>query len=177
MSASQLGRCSRVALLPIAGGICLSLGWILYPSQSAQACGPPVSSLDLKQKFWDTYTTVPNISTSKLSCTVCHTTEVGGEVNINLYGLDVQKLLHPPGPTSYSVCPDPLPPSFNLTSINWVDSDGDGFSNEKEINALTFPGDPTDQPQVGAMSSTATVLGDQTDPDPTNNTATATVPP
>lgn len=33
-------------------------------------------------------------------------------------------------------------------SIETIDSDGDGFTNLEEINALTFPGDPADYPQA-----------------------------
>ena len=36
----------------------------------------------------------------------------------------------------------------DFASIEELDSDGDGFTNVKEINALTFPGDPADYPQT-----------------------------
>ncbi len=35
----------------------------------------------------------------------------------------------------------------NFTAIENLDSDKDGFTNLAEINALTFPGDPSDHPQ------------------------------
>lgn len=36
----------------------------------------------------------------------------------------------------------------DFASIEALDSDGDGFTNVEEINALTFPGDPADYPQT-----------------------------
>ncbi|MDP2216070.1 MAG: PGF-CTERM sorting domain-containing protein [Methanolobus sp.] len=36
----------------------------------------------------------------------------------------------------------------DFASIEALDSDGDGFTNLEEINALTFPGDPADYPQT-----------------------------
>jgi len=41
-------------------------------------------------------------------------------------------------------------------SIEAVDSDGDGFTNLEEINALTFPGDPADHPQATSDNSPET---------------------
>lgn len=46
----------------------------------------------------------------------------------------------------------------NFTEIENLDSDGDGFTNLVEINALTFPGDPEDNPQnISESPSEATV--------------------
>jgi hypothetical protein len=38
----------------------------------------------------------------------------------------------------------------DFASIESLDSDGDGFTNLEEINALTFPGDPADYPQAAS---------------------------
>jgi hypothetical protein len=38
----------------------------------------------------------------------------------------------------------------NFAAIENLDSDGDGFTNLAEINALTFPGNPDDHPQPTA---------------------------
>jgi hypothetical protein len=66
------------------------------------------------------------------TCSLCH---IGnpGNVNLNPYG---QAFEAAPG----------FPNDAAFTAIEGADSDGDGFSNIDEINALTFPGDPADHP-------------------------------
>ncbi len=45
-----------------------------------------------------------------------------------------------------------------LTSIEGRDSDGDGYTNRQEINAMSYPGDPTDDPtKIPAPSVTYTL--------------------
>src|SRR5262245_37358943 len=41
-----------------------------------------------------------------------------------------------------------LSAEFNFPPIEGLDSDGDGFANLAEIQALTFPGNPADTPAV-----------------------------
>jgi mono/diheme cytochrome c family protein len=47
----------------------------------------------------------------------------------------------------------------NFPAIESDDSDGDGYSNIEEIQALTFPGDPTDNPGVATTTTTLAVPG------------------
>ncbi len=58
----------------------------------------------------------------------------------------------------------------NLSAIEQLDSDGDGFSNLDEIKRLTFPGDASDKP--GTVAPTSSPM-----PTPTRPSATATPPP
>jgi hypothetical protein len=45
---------------------------------------------------------------------------------------------------------------MSFTGIEGQDSDGDGFTNLEEINALTFPGDPTDYPVIETVATVNT---------------------
>jgi len=60
------------------------------------------------------------------TCDTCHTSGYG----FNSYGSDYRNS------------------SLNFQAIEGLDSDGDGFTNIDEINALTFPGDASSFPQV-----------------------------
>lgn len=66
------------------------------------------------------------IDTNLDSCKTCHTSSGG---SLNPYG------------RAYSGN------GRNFASIETLDSDSDGFNNIEEINALTFPGNPSDYPQ------------------------------
>ncbi|MCQ6963536.1 hypothetical protein PV02_10610 [Methanolobus chelungpuianus] len=68
------------------------------------------------------------------ACLNCHLDPNGGGPR-NLYGL------------AYAES------GRDFGSIEAVDSDGDGFTNLEEINALTFPGDPADHPRVTSDNS------------------------
>jgi len=57
------------------------------------------------------------------ACQVCHVSSSGGG-GLNSFGDDFEKNLH------------------DVEAIAKLDSDGDGHSNEKELKAGTFPGDP-----------------------------------
>ncbi|WP_156164116.1 MULTISPECIES: PGF-CTERM sorting domain-containing protein [unclassified Methanosarcina] len=46
----------------------------------------------------------------------------------------------------------------NFVAIENLDSDGDGFTNLVEINALTFPGNPDDYPQVTSETPSETTV-------------------
>ncbi|WP_370575762.1 PGF-CTERM sorting domain-containing protein [Methanomethylovorans sp.] len=61
----------------------------------------------------------------------------------------------------------------DFASIESLDSDGDGFTNLEEINALTFPGDPADYPQTASEvpSETGVNETDPTDRDTENTSA------
>lgn len=61
----------------------------------------------------------------------------------------------------------------NFTAIENLDSDGDGFTNLVEINALTFPGDPEDYPQTTSETpSKTTVNATEPSANPTEQPAT-----
>lgn len=62
------------------------------------------------------------------ACKVCHVSASGGG-RLNSFGEDFEKNL------------------YDVEAIAKLDSDGDGHSNEKELKAGTFPGDPNSSPQ------------------------------
>ncbi len=62
------------------------------------------------------------------ACQVCHVSSSGGG-RLNSYGDDFEENL------------------YDIEAIAKLDSDGDGHSNEKELKAGTFPGDPDSSPQ------------------------------
>ncbi len=73
----------------------------------------------------DFVNTYPNTAGTQLdSCSTCHTSVP----NRNPYGDDYKSHGH------------------NFQAIELLDSDGDGYSNIEEINALTMPGDPSSHP-------------------------------
>ncbi|MDW7732797.1 MAG: hypothetical protein SCH66_10270 [Methanolobus sp.] len=64
--------------------------------------------------------------------------------------------------------------NMDFVSIEDQDSDGDGFTNLEEINALTFPGNSEDHPQTGSDTQPETDVN-ETDPagDPATENTTA----
>jgi hypothetical protein len=62
------------------------------------------------------------------ACQVCHVSSSGGEA-LNSFGTDYSE--H----------------DNDIDAISKLDSDDDGHSNEKELKAGTFPGDPDSSPQ------------------------------
>jgi hypothetical protein len=56
--------------------------------------------------------------------------------------------------------------SMAFTAIEGIDSDGDGYNNIQEINALTFPGDMSDAP--GVTPTPTPVVGPTVTPVPTS---------
>ena len=75
--------------------------------------------------------------------------------------LDNCKLCHPGGkpPELNSYGTDYLNSGYSFATIESLDSDGDGFSNIKEINAGTWPGDATSKPGSGGDTTPPTVTG------------------
>ncbi len=59
-------------------------------------------------------------------CIVCHTASSGGPLNV--FGEDYSRL------------------GLNINATANLDSDGDGFTNEEELSAGTFPGDSNSYP-------------------------------
>ncbi|WMW26238.1 PGF-CTERM sorting domain-containing protein [Methanolobus sediminis] len=74
------------------------------------------------------------------SCDVCHSGPNGG--SLDSYG------------RAYSGS------GRNFASIEDLDSDGDGFTNIEEIEALTFPGDSSDYPEVTAVTISEPIVNE-----------------
>jgi len=113
-------------------------------------------------------TVYPFAKSTKLDdCALCHK---GGTIGKNTYGScdychhtyglqpphgDILLTLNP-----YGLAYDNAGRSQNaLVSIQGSDSDGDGYTNIAEINALTFPGDPKDYP--GLIPAPAIVMNQE----------------
>lgn len=88
------------------------------------------------------------------SCSTCHTSVP----TLNSYGLAVRSS------------------GFDFAGIGGLDSDGDGFSNLQEIQALTKPGDASDHPPVATTSTTTTTTTNPTSPTSTTSTTSTTQP-
>lgn len=74
-------------------------------------------------------------------CLVCHLSESGGG-GLNSFGSDFSEN------------------DNDIEAINNLDSDGDGHTNEEELNAGTFPGDPDSAPlSIGGWTSIAIAVG------------------
>ena len=71
------------------------------------------------------------------SCTLCHNVQ-GSEYKLNPYARQWKE-------------------DENFVAINNQDADGDGYSNIEEINAHTFPGNPSDNPST--VTTTTTIPG------------------
>ncbi len=63
-----------------------------------------------------------------------------------------------------------------LATIEGADSDGDGYSNLVEIQALTFPGDPADKPAVVPTPTVPAPTATQPSPTPTGTLVPTTQP-
>jgi mono/diheme cytochrome c family protein len=84
----------------------------------------------------------PGAAGSRISsCLLCHTNPLGGEHAMNPYGNAVGE-------------------NLNFQAVEGRDSDGDGYTNLQEIRALTFPGNPADNPAT--VVTTTTVPGGTT---------------
>jgi PGF-CTERM protein len=90
------------------------------------------------------------------ACITCHINPSGGGTR-NPYGI------------AYAAS------GRDFASIEGLDSDGDGFTNLEEINALTFPGDPVDYPQTESESSSETEVN-ETDPTGDQDTEDVSAP-
>ncbi|MCO6451078.1 MAG: hypothetical protein J5I90_09865 [Caldilineales bacterium] len=97
----------------------------------------------------------PAIAGTQLdSCSVCHTDSIP---TLNPYGADYRNHGH------------------SFPAIAALDSDGDGFDNLTEINALTFPGNAASQPGAQATATPTSSAPTPNSPTPTA-TATTTAP-
>jgi hypothetical protein len=68
------------------------------------------------------------------ACVTCHTAD---GTALNPYGASLRKSM------------------VDFNAVEKLDSDGDGYSNKAEIDALRFPGDPMDHPGVKPDSAIA----------------------
>ena len=92
------------------------------------------------------------------NCTVCHGESIE---SLNPYGMDYQEN------------------DADLMAVEPLDSDEDGFSNQEEIDALTFPGDQEDTPEGVVEDEEESVVEETLDEDesvseeePVNDTGT-----
>lgn len=85
------------------------------------------------------------------NCTVCHGESIE---SLNPYGMDYQEN------------------DADLMAVEPLDSDEDGFSNQEEIDALTFPGDPEDMPESVAEEEESVVEETPDEEEPVNDTGT-----
>ena len=76
------------------------------------------------------------------SCSICHTSPP----TKNPYGTDLNQA----GGTANNI------PAATFVAVEGLDSDGDGFTNIKEINAGTFPGNPASHPTPPGVTITIT---------------------
>ena len=106
--------------------------------------GTPMVSA--RSSFMSSFNQYYDTGDTKLdSCAICHTGSNGGG-SLNSYG------------RAYSVS------GRNYASIETLDSDGDGFSNLDEIDALTFPGNPNDYPETATENEAVTeIISETTD--------------
>jgi len=75
------------------------------------------------------------------TCRLCHSSASPGTTDLNPYGTAFRNSGH------------------NFVTIEPLDSDGDGFSNIVEINARSFPGDPSSTPTTPSDTTPPTVTG------------------
>ncbi len=118
----------RIELTLLGLFVLLGIVVLLTQTQSARA-----TSADLSLAV----SNYPNIQNSQLnSCSLCHTSAIPA---LNPYGTDY--LNHGRNQAA-------------LGLIESLDSDGDGYSNIVEIQALSFPGDPKSIPATPTSTST-----------------------
>jgi hypothetical protein len=104
--------------------VSLALAGIFFRLQQTSTASADTNDVALAE------TTYPNIVHSRIdTCALCHTSSIP---NLNPFG------------AAYMAQGRFL--ASSLRAIEAVDSDGDGFTNIREIAALTFPGNPADHP-------------------------------
>jgi hypothetical protein len=126
-------RLSKITLWIGAGiGLALILTAVLLDNVTpASAKGSDLTLAEAKY---------PKMVNSRIdSCTLCHTSAP----SLNAYGSAYKS--HGRNTAA-------------LTAIEALDSDGDGFTNLQEINALTFPGSASDKPAAGPTATRTPTL-------------------
>ena len=124
MDRGTQSRPARRLFFPGVLGVVAVLSAMLSAVGFAVLVGPADSTPEHQSKFTSKYR---NVRGSKLeSCKTCHSGDTGNAQNVNVYGKDFAAANH------------------DFAAVEGKDSDGDGFSNIDEINAKTYPGDPSD---------------------------------
>lgn len=132
----------RIATLVVVMALSTMVGLAAWTS-------PAESQPQYLSEFNDKYDT----SGSRLdSCMTCHASSSPNAQNLNPYGTDFGANNH------------------DFAAVEPLDSDGDGFTNIDEINALTFPGDPEDNPDTKPEPEP------EPEPEPTTTTTTSPSP-
>ncbi len=146
----QYGISSRIVL--IVTGAFMLLAVMIASSKPQPTSALPGDLSGAVSKY-------PNLAASSLNtCDLCHTSSVP---NLNPYGAAYKSNGRSPAA---------------LGLIENLDSDGDGFTNLQELNALTFPGNPASKPAIPTATNTSVPVPTNTSvPNPTN-TPIPTVP-
>lgn len=147
-------RHRRIRNLPIWLGLVISLALVVFAillERVTTASAQPGDLVLAEGQY-------PNMLGSRIdTCVLCHTSSIP---SLNPFGIDYRA-----NGRSASA----------LVAIQNLDSDGDGFTNLQEINALTFPGNANDIPAAATQAPTATAtLGGYPPPEATA-TLTATL--
>jgi len=120
----------------------LALGFLLVRTDTAEAQNEYVGLLT---------TAYPGTAGTKLAdCTTCHTSGLG----FNSFGTDLKAA------------------GLNFSAVAGMDSDGDGFTNDEELKALTFPGSSSDKPATTTTQATTPPTTSPTTPGTSPSTST-----
>jgi len=109
----------RITLAAVAGIVLLAGAAFALPADSTL--------------FKQLYNPAAGTKLASAGCLVCHDKAPFTKTGLNRYGQDVAKQAKPRTAASFK-------------AIEALDSDKDGVSNLKEIQAGTLPGDPTSKP-------------------------------
>lgn len=90
-----------------------------------------VAKLAFSKDFSDTYGIKKTSAIGQAKCGACH---VGTKTKLNVYGVDLQKAMRAEKTKILT--------GSVLKKVEGIDSDKDGLTNLKEIEADSLPGDP-----------------------------------
>jgi len=117
------------------------LAGVTVAAALALVVGSPAPAVAESDFLWAFGANYPAAAGSRISsCLLCHVLvqEQGEtEYEMNPYGRDLKES------------------GLNFAAVEGRDSDGDGYANLEEIQALTFPGDPADNPSTVVTTTTA----------------------
>mgnify|MGYP000200350672 CR=1 FL=1 len=142
---------SRIMMMAAGAVILLAVMIASSGTQSGRALPGDLSSAMAKY---------PSLAASSLNnCTLCHTASIP---SLNPYGAAYKNN----GRNTAA-----------FGAIENIDSDGDGFTNIQEINALTFPGDPASKPAAAPTATNPPAPTNTSVPNPTNTPISTVVAP